>query len=76
METRVYTGDISSGRVYDPIYTGKVKLSHVYEALYMTVIKLSRIQVREKYFERVLTKKNGLSLPGWLLNGGKGSMRR
>jgi hypothetical protein len=57
METRVYAGDRSSGRVYDPIYMGKVKPACVYEALYMTVIRLSHVQVREQVFERVLTQK-------------------
>jgi hypothetical protein len=57
METRVYVGDRSSGRIYDPIYTGKLNLAHIYEALYVIVTKLYRVQVCEQYFERVLTQK-------------------
>jgi hypothetical protein len=57
MENRVYASDISSGRVYDPIYARKENIACVYEALYMTVIRLVSVQVREQYFERVLTQK-------------------
>jgi hypothetical protein len=43
LETRVYVGYSSSGRVHDLMYMGKVKPSHVYEALYMTVIRVTRV---------------------------------
>jgi hypothetical protein len=75
METRVYVGDRSSGRVYDPIYMGKVKPACVYASLYMIVTKLSRVQVREQILKG-FNSKNGFSFAGWLLNGGKGSMKR
>jgi hypothetical protein len=57
METRVYMGDRSPDRIYNPIYSGKVKLARVHEALYMIFTKVACIQVREQDFERVLTKK-------------------
>jgi hypothetical protein len=43
IETRVYTSDRLSGRVYDLIYMGKENLSRVYEALYENFISLSHI---------------------------------
>jgi hypothetical protein len=43
IETRVYTGDRSSGIIYDPIYVGKVKHARVYEAPYVTIIRLDHV---------------------------------
>ena len=57
METRVYVGDSSPGRVYDPIYMGKVKPEHVYASLYTNFTKLALVQVREQIFWKVLTQK-------------------
>ena len=43
LETRVYMGWSSLGRIHDLMYTGKVKPSHVYEALYMTIIRVNHV---------------------------------
>jgi len=43
METRVYTGEKSSVRIYDLIYTGKSKPAHVHEALYVIFIESSHV---------------------------------